>query len=139
MTNRDSAPDPEGREGAGLTGIANEHSIAWGCAKAFRELGAELAITYLNEKTRGYVEPLARDLGAPIFMPLDVTQAGRHRRRVRADRHSNGAGSISWCTRSPGRRRKTCRAACWTARPRASAGDGHLLPLLHPHGAPACR
>ena len=57
-----------------VTGIANEHSIAYGCAKAFRELGAELAVTYLNEKSRGYVEPLANDLGAQLFMPLDVTR-----------------------------------------------------------------
>jgi enoyl-[acyl-carrier protein] reductase I len=57
-----------------VTGIANESSIAWGCAKAFRELGADLAITYANEKTRSYVEPLAREVEAPIFMPLDVTQ-----------------------------------------------------------------
>ncbi|ALK96541.1 short-chain dehydrogenase [Massilia sp. WF1] len=55
-----------------VTGIANEHSIAWGCAKAFREMGAELAITYLNDKARAYVEPLARELDAPVFMPLDV-------------------------------------------------------------------
>ncbi|OIJ42437.1 short chain dehydrogenase family protein [Massilia timonae] len=57
-----------------VSGIANEHSIAYGCAKAFRELGAELAITYTGEKTRTYVEPLARELGAPVFMPLDVTR-----------------------------------------------------------------
>jgi enoyl-[acyl-carrier protein] reductase I len=59
-----------------VVGIANEHSIAYGCAKAFRELGADLAITYLNEKSKGYVEPLAKNLEAPIFMPLDVSQAG---------------------------------------------------------------
>jgi enoyl-[acyl-carrier protein] reductase I len=59
-----------------VAGIANEHSIAYGCAKAFRELGADLAITYANEKARTYVEPLARELAAPIFMPLDVTQQG---------------------------------------------------------------
>jgi len=59
-----------------VCGIANEHSIAWGCAKAFHELGANLAITYLNEKSKGYVEPLARQLEAPIFMPLDVAQPG---------------------------------------------------------------
>src|SRR3954467_13136817 len=47
-----------------VLGIANEHSIAYGCAKVFRALGAELAITYLNEKAKPYVEPLARDLGA---------------------------------------------------------------------------
>jgi enoyl-[acyl-carrier protein] reductase I len=55
-----------------VTGIANEHSIAYGCAKAFHELGARLAITYANDKTRPYVEPLATALGAPIFMPLDA-------------------------------------------------------------------
>jgi enoyl-[acyl-carrier protein] reductase I len=59
-----------------VIGIANEHSIAYGCAKVFRELGAELAITYLNEKARPYVEPLAKELEASIFMPCDVGQAG---------------------------------------------------------------
>jgi enoyl-[acyl-carrier protein] reductase I len=59
-----------------VVGIANEHSIAYGCAKAFRELGAELAITYINEKTKGYVEPLAKALDAPIFLPLDVATPG---------------------------------------------------------------
>jgi enoyl-[acyl-carrier protein] reductase I len=57
-----------------VTGIANEHSIAYGCAKAFHEMGADLAITYVNEKSRGYVEPLANDLAAPLIMPLDVTR-----------------------------------------------------------------
>src|SRR5215831_18420073 len=59
-----------------VCGIANEHSIAYGCAKAFRELGADVAITYGTEKSKGYVEPLARALEAPIFMPLDVTRDG---------------------------------------------------------------
>jgi enoyl-[acyl-carrier protein] reductase I len=59
-----------------VVGIANEHSIAYGCAAAFRELGADLAITYLNEKSKQYVEPLAKTLEAPIFMPLDVSQPG---------------------------------------------------------------
>lgn len=59
-----------------ITGIANDQSIAYGCAKAFRRFGAEVAITYLNEKARPYVEPLARELGAPIFLPLDVTVEG---------------------------------------------------------------
>jgi enoyl-[acyl-carrier protein] reductase I len=57
-----------------VTGIANENSIAYGCAKAFRDVGAELALTYANEKTRGYVEPLAQQLEAKIFMPLDVSK-----------------------------------------------------------------
>lgn len=59
-----------------VCGIANEHSIAWGCAKAFRELGADIAITYATEKARPHVEPLARELEAPIFMPLDVSVPG---------------------------------------------------------------
>lgn len=65
----------EGRK-ALVVGIANDQSIAWGCAKAFRELGADLAVTHLNAKARPYVEPLARDLGAAIFMPLDVSVEG---------------------------------------------------------------
>ncbi|MDJ0782008.1 MAG: enoyl-ACP reductase FabI [Desulfosarcinaceae bacterium] len=60
-----------------VVGIANDHSIAYGCAKAFRELGADLAITYLNDKARPYVEPLAKELGAPIFLPLDVAKPGQ--------------------------------------------------------------
>ena len=71
-----------------VTGIANEHSIAYGCAKAFHELGADVAITYLNDKTRGYVEPLARELDASIFMPLDVgqpAQAGALFERIAAE------------------------------------------------------
>jgi enoyl-[acyl-carrier protein] reductase I len=59
-----------------ILGIANEHSIAYGCARAMRKLGAELAITYLNEKARPHVEPLARSLDAQIFAPLDVQQPG---------------------------------------------------------------
>ena len=47
----------EGKRGL-IVGIANENSIAWGCAKAFRAFGAELAVTYLNDKARKYVEPL---------------------------------------------------------------------------------
>ncbi|OMG70408.1 enoyl-ACP reductase FabI [Burkholderia ubonensis] len=65
----------EGRK-ALILGIANEHSIAYGCARAFRELGAELAITYANDKARPYVEPLARELGASLVMPLDVSTPG---------------------------------------------------------------
>jgi enoyl-[acyl-carrier protein] reductase I len=59
-----------------VVGIANEHSIAYGCAAAFHELGADVALTYLNEKAKGYVEPLAQKLGASIFVPLDVSKPG---------------------------------------------------------------
>jgi len=62
-----------GRKGL-IVGIANENSIAYGCARVFRNLGAELGVTWLNEKARPYVEPLARSLPATIAMPLDVEQ-----------------------------------------------------------------
>lgn len=60
-----------------VTGIANEHSIAYGCAKAFRELGADLAITYATEKSRSWVEPLAQELQADLLLPLDVAEANQ--------------------------------------------------------------
>src|SRR5512142_1175246 len=60
-----------------VIGIANDHSIAYGCARAFRRQGAELAITYLNDKARPFVEPLARELEAPIVLPLDVRREGQ--------------------------------------------------------------
>ena len=60
-----------------IVGIANDQSIALGCARAFRAAGAELAVTWLNEKARARVEPLARELGATITAPLDVSQPGQ--------------------------------------------------------------
>jgi enoyl-[acyl-carrier protein] reductase I len=69
-------PPLAGKKGLVL-GIANENSIAYGCADAFRALGAELAISYLNEKAKQYVEPLAKNLGAALFLPCDVRQPGQ--------------------------------------------------------------
>ena len=66
----------DGKKGL-ILGIANENSIAWGCAKAFRAFGAELAVTYLNDKAKKYVQPLADALEAPIVMPLDVNVPGQ--------------------------------------------------------------
>jgi len=76
-----------GKKGLVL-GIANEHSIAYGCAQAFRALGAELAITYSNEKTKTYTEPLARELAAPIFLPCDVRQPGQMETVFQAVEHN---------------------------------------------------
>ncbi|WP_333793897.1 enoyl-ACP reductase FabI [Hyphomicrobium sp.] len=59
-----------------VTGIANDQSIAWGCAKAFHAFGADVAVTYLNEKSKRFVEPLAKELNAPILMPLDLQKPG---------------------------------------------------------------
>jgi enoyl-[acyl-carrier protein] reductase I len=66
----------EGKTGL-VIGIANEQSIAYGCARAFRALGASLALTYLNDKAKPYVEPAATAVQAELLLPCDVTQAGQ--------------------------------------------------------------
>ena len=58
-----------------VVGIANEHSIAWGCAEAFRAAGADLAVTYLNAKAEPHVRPLAESVNASIIQALDGTIA----------------------------------------------------------------
>ena len=65
----------EGKRGL-VVGIANDSSIAFGCAKAFRALGAELAVTYLNAEAERHVKPLADELEASLFLPLDVMNEG---------------------------------------------------------------
>ncbi len=64
----------EGLQGmkALVVGVANEHSIAWGIAMALRAAGADMALTFLNDKAEPFVRPLAERLGASLFMPLDV-------------------------------------------------------------------
>lgn len=59
-----------------VVGVANDQSIAYGCAKAFHALGADLAITWLNDRARPHVEPLAREVNASITAPLDVSAPG---------------------------------------------------------------
>ena len=59
-----------------ILGIANRHSIAYGCARAMHESGADLAVTYLNARAEPFVRPLAETLNCPIIMPLDVTVPG---------------------------------------------------------------
>jgi enoyl-[acyl-carrier protein] reductase I len=75
--------DPESRIGDMLrgkrglvVGVANEHSIAFGCAAKLRAFGADLAITYLNEKSERFVRPLAEQIEADLLLPLDVEKPG---------------------------------------------------------------
>src|SRR6516225_5760462 len=68
--------DLSGRRGL-VVGIANEHSLAWGAAQHFHNAGAELAVTYLNDKAKPFVEPLAQQLSAPIFVPCNVAEPGQ--------------------------------------------------------------
>lgn len=78
----DSAPrDATSGELAGkiglVVGIANDKSIAAGCARAFSEAGAELAITYLDPKAKPHVAPVAEALGAKLLLPLDLADDAR--------------------------------------------------------------
>jgi enoyl-[acyl-carrier protein] reductase I len=76
MSNEKLRPALAGRK-ALVIGVANDQSIAYGCARAFRELGADVGITYLNDKAKRFVEPLAREVEASLFMPLDVAIPGQ--------------------------------------------------------------
>ena len=67
--------DLAGKRGL-VIGIANQDSIATGCARHFRDAGAELAVTYLNERAEPFVRPVAEALEAPIVLPCDVTRPG---------------------------------------------------------------
>ncbi|HYD94462.1 MAG TPA: enoyl-ACP reductase FabI [Noviherbaspirillum sp.] len=60
-----------------VVGIANDNSIAYGCARKFREAGADLAITYLNAKAEPHVRPLAESLDSKIVLPCDVREEGQ--------------------------------------------------------------
>jgi enoyl-[acyl-carrier protein] reductase I len=60
-----------------IVGIANDNSIAWGCAQAFRKQGAGLAVTFLNDKAEPHVRPLAQAVDAELILPLDVAAPGQ--------------------------------------------------------------
>ena len=92
----------KGKRGLVL-GIANRHSIAYGCAKVMAEMGAELCITYLNEKSKPYVEPLAEELGAKLLLPA-MSPLMVSWKRCFMRWKSSGARWISPFTPSPGRR-----------------------------------
>ena len=123
----------EGKRGL-IVGIANDQSIAWGCAKAFRAFGAELAVTFLNDKAKKHVEPLAAALEAPIVMPLDVKKPARWK-RLRA--HRTGVGQAR--LRRPLHCLFAKGSAAGTRRRRRTRGlpdhHGRVVLELHPHGA----
>ncbi len=60
-----------------VLGIANDHSIAAGCARHFAAQGATLVATYLNDTARPYVEAVTRAIAGTTLMPCDVREAGQ--------------------------------------------------------------
>ena len=121
-----------GKKGV-ILGIANEHSIAYGCAQAFRALGADLAITYGHDKSKPYVEPLARELEAPIFLPCDMQAPGHLDAVFQAINQTWGRldfalHAIAFAPKADlhGRLADCSRGI--------SCRDGRLLPFFHTHG-----
>lgn len=87
-----------------VIGIANDQSIAYGCARAFRDRGARLALTYLNDKAEPHVRPLAEQLEADIIEPLDVRDDAAFARLFDTIRQTWGGvdiclHSIAFCPR----------------------------------------
>ncbi len=78
VTLHGNGPDPfdlAGKRGL-VVGIANENSIAFGCARALRDAGADLAITYLNGKAEPHVRPLGEALQCAHILPCDLREEG---------------------------------------------------------------
>lgn len=67
--------DLKGRRGL-VVGIANAHSLAWSAAQHFHNAGAELAITYFNDKAKPHVLPLAEQVNAKLILPCNVSTPG---------------------------------------------------------------
>ena len=93
----------EGRRGLVL-GVANEHSIAWGCARMAHARGARLVMSCLNEKARPHVAPLAEALDAPLHY-CNVEEPGALAQLVEAAAaHMGGLDfvvhSIAWAPRA---------------------------------------
>jgi enoyl-[acyl-carrier protein] reductase I len=65
----------KGKKGL-VVGVANDRSVAYGCARHFRAAGADIALTYLNARTEKYVLPLASALKCDIARPCDVAVSG---------------------------------------------------------------
>lgn len=87
-----------------VVGVANADSIAAGCARAFRASGADLALTYQTDKARKHVEPVAQEVEAELFLPLDVTSTAQMQALFEAIRQRWGrldflVHSIAFCPR----------------------------------------
>jgi len=78
-----------------VVGIASKHSIATGIARALHEQGAELALTYQNEKLLSRVEGFAQEWNSNLVLPCDVTDDDQIADLSRSSTR-NGVGWISW-------------------------------------------
>ena len=97
-----------------IFGVANDHSIAWGIARALHDEGAEVGFSSIESLIEKRVRPLATSIGSTFVEPADV-QSDDDIARVFA-RWGESARSTSTCssTRSPSRSGRTWRGASWT-------------------------
>jgi enoyl-[acyl-carrier-protein] reductase (NADH) len=103
------APSLHGKRGL-VVGIANEASIAAGCAHAFAAAGASIAATYLNEKAQPHVRAVTDSLGCKLLLACDVRIPGQ----LEAAFERIGADWGNWtscCMRSLSPPRTICTAA----------------------------
>jgi len=117
-----------------VTSIANDQSIAYGCARAFRDAGASLAVTYLNDKANPYVEPLARQLAAEVFLPLDVRDQAQLEAVFVAIRERWGRLDFPRACDRLRTQGRFARPAGRQLGGRIRRRDGHFLPLRRAHG-----
>ena len=92
-----------------VIGVANQESIAYGCAKAFRTVGAELAISWLNEKARRFVQTARERPGGFGHRGVGRRRSRRVRGDIRLDSNKVGVDWTFSSIRSPSRRKKICR------------------------------
>ena len=101
-----------------IMGVANDHSIAWGIAKALAAQGAELAFTYQGEALGKRVKPLAEQLGGPAGAALRCRGHRQRRFGVRGVARKMGANWIFWSMPSASPTRTNFAAAMPTPRAR---------------------
>ena len=118
-----------------VVGIANKDSIAYGCARAFRAFGADLSITYLNEKTKQHTAQLALalDVEEALYLPCDVREPGQLEAVFDTIRRDWGRldillHSIAYAPREDLHGRVTDCSLAWLSR-----DDGHFGALADPH------
>ena len=119
MTGHSATGLMQGKRGL-IMGVANDHSIAWGIARAVAAHGAKLAFTYQGDALGKRVRPLAESVGSTFLMPCDVEDIASVDAVFDDDQRSNGARSISSSTPSDSPTRTNSRAATPTPRARIS-------------------
>ncbi len=106
----ETGPFLKGKKGL-IVGIANANSIAFGCARALHQAGAELLVSYGSAKSKPYIEPLLPELGHPEAVLCDVRDEAQMAALFELARRKWGTIDFLWCTRLRSARVAICSAA----------------------------